>query len=625
MIKSLPEIFPGLVGRLRKSLSLLCVIAIFSLPMAAQKQGKAPQFQSGFIRVKLSGDQPAFVDLVVDSLGKKKLDSNPLRPPAASQIRYEVTQAGAKSEYRPLGASHHLPPVWSFEFSEKFIHLISNYSPAAPAPTLTLNFDLNVNRATLLGLLNPDHTVRLPALLHMPVQGTLRITSTQGKSMALGYDAFRHPIGQREKDFMTLTFPAASASRPQIDYTLEVVAIYPEVAGINADPRFDGFRRGWLNIFQINPRVGVLANSSNGGACPFCQHEFSAVAVKTPPLAPGLTALDLVRQSLDMGLKDVKDYVQHDPSFNIDFLDTYPSLLIAASDYVRGSNDDVWLNQNYAGIKGWATKLLDSDTDGDGLIEYVASGNSGSWGEFRSQHPANWWDSIGFGHKDAYSNALAYHGLLGMAELARRTHHPDDADLYAARAEKLKSIYYPTFFNPLTGVLAGWKSLDGKLHDYYFTFVSAMAITYDLIPADKANGLMDHLLAKMHEVGYTQFQYGLPGNLIPVLAGDFLDPRQVWGGGGQWGFQWYENGGATAAMVYYTLEALYKLGRREQADAILFPMLRSYEEGVFQGTSTYLVDGRTRTYDWRRWDGEPCGYEGLLTDDYLALLSVLSR
>ena len=46
---------------------------------------------------------------------------------------------------------------------------------------------------------------------------------------------------------------------------------------------------------------------------------------------------------------------------------------------------------------------------------------------------------------------------------------PDDAQLYASRAEKLRSVYFDTFYNPATGVLAGWKSADGKLHDYYFT------------------------------------------------------------------------------------------------------------------------------------------------------------
>ena len=91
------------------------------------------------------------------------------------------------------------------------------------------------------------------------------------------------------------------------------------------------------------------------------------------------------------------------------------------------------------------------------------------------------------------------------------------------------------------------------------------------------------------------------------------------------GFQWYENGGASASFVYFTLKALYDLGRRQEADAILFPMLHSFEESGFQGKSSCLVNGRHRSYDWKRWDGEACGYEGLLVDGYMTLLAVLSR
>jgi GH15 family glucan-1,4-alpha-glucosidase len=73
-------------------------------------------------------------------------------------------------------------------------------------------------------------------------------------------------------------------------------------------------------------------------------------------------------------------------------------------------------------------------------------------------------------------------------------------------------------------------------------------------------------------------------------------------------------------MTYYTLHALYQLGRHEEADAILFPMLRAFEEGGFQGRGP-----NGKTYDWKAWDGTPNGYEGLLVDGYQALLAVLSR
>ena len=49
--------------------------------------------------------------------------------------------------------------------------------------------------------------------------------------------------------------------------------------------------------------------------------------------------------------------------------------------------------------------MLATDTNGDGLVKYAVSGNSGSWPPQIKYRPANWWDTIGFGHEDAYANA----------------------------------------------------------------------------------------------------------------------------------------------------------------------------------------------------------------------------
>jgi hypothetical protein len=151
-----------------------------------------------------------------------------------------------------------------------------------------------------------------------------------------------------------------------------------------------------------------------------------------------------------------------------------------------------------------------------------------------------------------------------------------------------------------------------------------MAITYGLVPHDKANLIMDSLLAKMKEVGYTHFEHGLPGNLIPVRRGDYVVHEKYAGGGtkedGSDGFQIYENGGASGSYLYYTLRALYNLGRHKDADAILFPLLSAYEKGGFQGFGP-----NNMSYDWKTWDGTPWGYEGLLVDNYQALLAVLAR
>jgi hypothetical protein len=612
---------------LKRLALLISVLFIFTLGMANEPV-VAPQFQSSFLRVELAPNQPAFTVLAVDSLGKKKLNRNPLRAPAEPSKFYEVRKSGTRFEYR-LAGSPGSAPVWSFEFSDRQVKLRSNYSPGNSTPPISLDINPHVSRGTLLGLFNDDGTIRLPAVLHLPNLGTFRITATQGKGLGLGYDALRHKDKKvRINDFVKVSIPGASAVNPQVAYTLDVVSIWPGPPQLANDPRFDGYRRDWLDMFQLAPRFRALANHAASDVVPFTTFEYSAMAVRTPPLAPGLTALDLIRATLDRYLSGMKGYGQvgyipNDASAPFDFSDTYPSLLMTASDYVQGSKDDVWLKKNYAGIKDWATKLLAMD-HGSGLIEYPVSGNSGIWDKKFSSHAANWWDDIGFGHYDAYSNALAYKSLLDMAALAKRANQSEDAKLYVARAEKLRSVYYDTFYNPATGVLAGWKSKDGQLHDYYFTFVNGVAITYGLIPRDKANKIMDRMLAKMKEVGYTHFEYGLPGNLIPIRQDDYLEARQEWGGGtkadGSDGFQVYENGGATACYAYFTIQALYQLGRHKEGDAILFPMLRSFEDGGFQGSAP-----NGRSYDWKSWEGKPYGYEGLLVDGYLTLLSVLSR
>ena len=188
-------------------------------------------------------------------------------------------------------------------------------------------------------------------------------------------------------------------------------------------------------------------------------------------------------------------------------LDSYPSLLMSASIYALSSHDAKWFVDNYKPIKGWADKMLSMDKDNDGLLEFCLSGNSGSWKGDKTQRPANWWDTIGFGHKDAYSNALAYNALIKFYEAIEKFGDKKMADEYKTKAAQLKSAYADTFFNPATGVLAGWKSADGKLHDYYFIFVNTVAISYGLIEDKMANRIMNALLQKMKDVGYTNLGF----------------------------------------------------------------------------------------------------------------------
>ncbi len=597
--------------------ALILTLWVISVALHAAE----PDFQSQHLAVGLSRSAPAFSVFAVDSLGHGKLDQNPV-----------LVETNAMSGLELDGQTYKLngKPVWRVTWSERTLTLRSDYVAGVEAPPFTLTFNQKANHATLLGLMKPgERQMSLPCVLHLPDMGSLRITG-EGK---LDYDARR----RIKPPFVRITLPPATAKQRCVEYRLDVVSIYPELPGIEKDSRYDGFRRDWLNIFQVNPRIQMLANNASSDPCAFTLFEYSDLAAHTPPLADGLTANDLIRMTLDRYLAGAKGYGQvgYGPDASgadvigwktpWTSLDSLPSFLISACNYVNGSGDLTWAQANYDKLAAWGREMFAADKDGNGLIEYPGTGNFGDRPK-TDRRPANWWDTINFGHEDAFANALAYRAATMFADVARRLKHAADAEFFAAKAVKLRAAYAPTFLNPATGVLAGWKSADGQLHDYWFTYVQGMAITFGLLDDKTANSVMDRLLAKMQAVGYTNFAIGLPGNLVPVKKGDYVhenhapeatgEPRLD---DGSDGFQFYENGGATGCWSYYTVKALYQLGRVEDARRIFHPMLAGYAAGKFQGFDPQSG----RSYDWRDWQGGGHGYEGLLVDNYHALLAVL--
>jgi len=608
---------------------LLTAFLILNQPVGATAQPATEadpfHFASAKLDVQLDAQAPGLAALDVDGLGLGKRGTNVLHELTASNIDFTATvstnDGGTKVDYRRVGQSTDTPPPWTVAVNEGGMTFISQWSEAGAPAALSLKFDDTRCHATVLGIINSNGVIQLPALLHLPGQGSLRITATGAEDATLGYTSLR-------KGGITVKFPAATAAAPQVEYRLEVTAIYPDLPGIADDHRFDSFRRNWLDVLQLNPGSRQLANNSGSTSCAFCYYEYADIALKTPPLADGLTALDVVRQTLDAIFAGARAYgMPAKGNFPAESSDTFPSFLIAADDCVLGGGSDAWLATNYTKIKGWADKMLATDTNGDGLVKYIMSGNSGTWPPgFPKIRPANWWDTIGFGYEDAYGNALAYRSLGCMAHMAAQLGKTKDAKHYRIAAKKLKAAYFKTFYDPATGVIGGWRSADGQLHDYYFLWVNGIAIRYGLVPPAKAGAIMDKLMAKMSEVGYTNFNMGLPGNLITVTLKDYVHrtPDGHFGGGvrpdNADGFQKYENGGATGCFAYFTLAALYDLGRRDTADAILFPMLAEYSRGGFEGRNALGFSN-----DWRMWDGTAKGYEGFLTDNYYTMLAVFER
>jgi len=606
----------------------------FCLSGLGAQPAKPLDFRSPYLAASLSPTAPAFSFFSVDSLGAGKVDGNPVLEEDLPLVPLRLKAQGPGTfVYLAPDASGRSVPVWTVTVRDKRLSLSSSYAAGVSTPPFVLTFDQKANHATLLGLMKPgERLVSLPCVLHMPDRGCVRITADP-PSLALEYDARRYV----PKPFVRIAFPGATAEHPHAVYVLDVTAIYHSPAGVENNPRYDGFRRSFLNIFQVNPRIQMLANNASSDPVPFTLYMDALVAAQAPPLAKGLTALDLVRMTLDRYIAGAKGYglvgyavekgdadlVAWKAPWNS--LDTYPSLLQAACTYVEASADKAWALAHYEKLASWAAEMMAADKNRNGLIEHPHTGNSGDRAT-ADRRPANWWDTINFGHEDAYSNALAYRACRQFSALAAGLGRSGDAKTYADKAGRLKAAFKPAFLNPATGLLAGWKSADGKLHDYAFTFVNGIAVAFGLLEPPDANPVMDNLLRKIAGAGFTNFRLGLPGNLVPVRKEDYVFHN--WDGAraigepfqddGKDAFEIYENGGATACYAYFTVKALYMLGRKDDARRIFYPMLESFAAGDFQG---FCADGKSK--DWRDWSGRCHGYEGLLTDGYLALLCVL--
>jgi len=619
------------IGKLRLNLVAGFAVAMAAVSIAGGQATDVPlKRDTQSIRVTFDALQPGLSALSIDSLKRGEFRPSPIVGPGPSSLKYTVSTRDGWVRYALGSDPEHT--VWEMRCEGDTLRMRSIFQLGDEPRDLTWRFDPDITHATLLGRVTPQGDIRLPAVLHLPGMGSLRIYLVGSSAGSLHYAAHRRP-----DLFVAVTFPAATAEHRLLEYTLETAAIFPAVPGLKPeDKRFDGFRRDWLDALQLNAELHLLSNNAASDPCAFVLYKYSDIARYTPELVKGLTALDIVRETLDRYLGGFRSYgmpgfkefdgrtFTTDPRVPYVFLDVYPSLVISAWDYVDGSGDQQWLRDNYKGLRTWADEMTTANADGSPLLEYPASGNSGSWGNPFTVRPSNWWDTVGFGHQDAYANALAFRALRSMAALAERIGETADAARYRDRAQKIRDVYGSTFIDPSTGVVAGWRSSDGQLHNYFFPFVNGIAVRYGLIDENQSRQAMHEILAKMKSVGYTDFSLGLPGNLVPIRRADYVDLDPRYGGStredGSDGFQVYENGGATACFAYFTLGALYHLGEKKQADRILMPMLGAFERQGFSGRAPNGM-----TYDWKDWHGGAHGYEGFLVDNYYALLAVLDR
>ena len=161
------------------------------------------------------------------------------------------------------------------------------------------------------------------------------------------------------------------------------------------------------------------------------------------------------------------------PSEDPPYLDSYPSLLIAASDYVEGSGDEAWLAKNYSGLRAWAEKLLAMDRTATACWSILSAAIPIHGLGKRRHGPRTGGIVLVSGMRTPMRTRwrIQSGGMAGLAErLEQRRRFPP----LSCRSRRAAGVLYHTFYNPETGVLAGWKTADGQLHDYFSSATAAL-------------------------------------------------------------------------------------------------------------------------------------------------------
>ncbi|MDX9972845.1 MAG: hypothetical protein RBU21_07645 [FCB group bacterium] len=589
------------------------------------------------LRLETDAAHPQITVLSWDTEGGNRVETNLLRAPAGLRVLREgawsafsdqtVTREGSgegEVVYRsPLA-------VWSLDADEGELEITVSCSGAVQGLELVFPFNPRVTPTTLLPSgWQSDGRLDLPAIVSAPDFGQLLLTASGGEVHA-------RLEGSRPNHEVDLILDLSAAVNGKT-ITLELEPVHlRKPKGLKDNELWRLARRGWFNEFQISSKwgdpnnafsapPGMLANNviSDPASCSLWFYADQALFTST--LAEGVDAMPMVRRTLDWWLDekvlpDGQVICYWDKK---DFLDANASPLIAAWDYVEVTKDREWLERRIERLEFIAEYLVKRDIDGDGMIEAVQSGNPNAL-----QQPGRscaWWDALNCGHKDAYTNAVCYRAFRCLADLEAQLGRTEKQTHYAERALALKASYFKTLYNPETGWIAWWRDANGQLHDYHSPVVNGLAIEYGLVEPEKGREILDKLWKRMEEAGFTRFDLGVPGQLIPVLRADYLQPDACGMPTREDGtdtFGYYMNGGITAGHVLHFMAAHYAVGMDERGDKVLRAMLERQQRGEFQNGVT---DSYPKGIDWTTWDGKPAGYEGYLADNFRFLQAVVLR
>ncbi len=461
--------------------------------------------------------------------------------------------------------------------------------------------------------------MELPALIHFPRFGTMKISAS-------GSEAHWRSDSDRPLNMMTSELKLGEDLQPEGDYLLRAGRFVSEIE-MKVEGAFpllnkqapvsvaQAVERCSLTALTYRADTGTLSNNGNSIHCPICMDNWSAITTRMDPILPNLKPVDLLRDSLERWLAGGPGYASglllqdgrmHEAED--EYLMTGTAGLLGLAEYLQHSGSPEWTKLYRSEIRKKLNQMRARDLDEDGLIESkYRTGISGT-----GQWSTVWFDVVSFGWKDSWTNALLYPALRMLSTVLPGLGESELAEGLTEWAALLRKNYYATFFNRKTGWLAGWRCAEDKLHDYAFLAVNGAAVCGGLLDDHLAHSVIENLWLETRRVKIPNPRYGLPISLWPIPDEDLADIMQGYPHG------FYGNGACTHSQARHFVDALYQVGMMKEGDYLLEHLCSSLADGLVYGACKSGLDARY-------WDGWPCGYEGLLTDQFGILASVYKR
>lgn len=460
--------------------------------------------------------------------------------------------------------------------------------------------------------------LRGPVNWHFPRYGTLALSAAGADDVLWRSDSVRPldtntlelKLGEQPTAFGDYLLPAG-IHRAEITMRAAAAQLSRLALDTPASVR-RALERHTLTALPFRADTTTYSNNGASMHCTTSLADVSAIATQLGD-APGIRPLGWVGDSLQRWLDGAPSYGSGATSHGShrledEYVHMAANTLLAMGRYVAASGDAAWFDRNRAQIVRELGDMLARDVDGDGLVESTL--RRGITGEH--QWSTAWADVISFGWKDAWANAVLCEAWR-VWDAVLRTHGEEAlADRVAASHSRLIDAYLPTFLNPATGLIGGWRSRDGELHDHGFSIVVAQACATDAVPVEQAREIMQALVGAWEAIGLDDLRNGIPLNLWRIPESEL--------GGVVFGLPMgsYQQGGFSHHGARVLVEAFERCGMREQADRVLEQLCETIaDDSSFGG----LGSGR----DWRMADGTPSGYEGQLVEGFSVLAAALHR